>query len=138
MGIPLVPIEKAIKLHEYVEECRAKKQADSSGNFFQAIRGIEDSLKTNIGFQRKLLKETENFRGRRLKDEFNENDELDSDEDFNETKSQTSEGKKKNKVEKRPGYNRLKQFEKQWKNGYHMSTGTDLLDTTFMTDKNAF
>jgi hypothetical protein len=25
MGIPLVPIEKAIKLSKYVEECRAKK-----------------------------------------------------------------------------------------------------------------
>jgi hypothetical protein len=34
LGIPLVPIEKAKKLHEYVEECRAKKQADASGNFF--------------------------------------------------------------------------------------------------------
>ena len=25
MGIPLVPIEKAIKIHQYVEECKAKK-----------------------------------------------------------------------------------------------------------------
>ena len=72
MGIPLVPIEKAIKIHQYVEECKAKKQADSSGNFFQAIRGIEDALKTNIAFQRKILKETEKFRGRKLKDEVNE------------------------------------------------------------------
>ena len=92
MGIPLVPIEKAIKIHQYVEECKAKKQADSSGNFFQAIRGIEDALKTNIAFQRKILKETEKFRGRKLKDEVNENDEEDSDDDFNENKSEKSEG----------------------------------------------
>ena len=80
-----------------------------------------------------MLKETERFRGRKLKDEVNENDEVDSDDDFNENKSEKSEGKKANVPEKRPGYNRLKKFIKEHKNDYHLSTGPEP-ESPFVTD----